>query len=50
VFNVAFVIASEKVADTEAFSVIPVALLAGTMADTVGGVVSGAAPVVNCQL
>jgi hypothetical protein len=50
VFSVELFIASENVADIDAFNVTPVALLAGTMADTVGSVVSGAAPVVNCQL
>ena len=50
VFSVEFVIASEKVADTEEFSATPVAAFAGNVADTIGGVVSGAAAVVNCQL
>jgi hypothetical protein len=45
VLNVAFVIASEKVADTVEFSVTPVAAFAGEMADTVGGVISRAAAV-----
>ena len=48
--SVEFVIASEKLADTDEFSAIPVAAFAGDMLDTVGGVVSGAAPVVNCQV
>ena len=47
---VALFIDSEKVAEIEEFSVTPVALLAGEVLDTVGGVVSGAGPVVNCQL
>jgi hypothetical protein len=50
VFSVEFVIASEKFADTEEFSATPVAAFAGNVADTIGGVVSGAAAVVNCQL
>jgi hypothetical protein len=50
VFNVEFVIASEKVAETEELSAMPVAALAGEVADTVGGVVSGTAAVVNCQM
>jgi hypothetical protein len=49
-FKDALVIASEKVADTDAFSVMPVALFAGDVADTVGGVVSRPAPVVNFQV
>jgi len=44
VVSVALVIGSEKVADTEEFRVTPVALLAGEVLDTWGGVVSGAAP------
>lgn len=39
-FNVAFVIATEKVADTEEFSARSVEPLAGDVDDTVGGVVS----------
>ena len=42
-------IASENVADTAGFSATPVAPLAGDVADTVGGVVSGAAAVVKLQ-
>jgi hypothetical protein len=38
--SVEFVIASEKVADTEEFSATPAAALAGDVSDTVGGVVS----------
>ena len=49
-FSVEFVIDSEKFAETEDFSAMPVAALAGDVADTVGGVVSGATPVVNCQV
>jgi hypothetical protein len=49
-FNVEFVIASEKVAETEEFRATPIPLLGGDVADTVGGVVSGVGPVVNCQL
>jgi hypothetical protein len=48
--SVAFVIASEKVADTEEFSATPIAPFAGDVADTIGGVVSGTAPVVKFQL
>lgn len=50
VVRVAFVIASEKVADTEEFSATPVAPFAGDVADTVGGVVSGTGPVVKFQV
>jgi hypothetical protein len=50
VLSVEFVMASEKVAETEEFSAMPVAALAGDVEDTVGGVVSGAAAVVNCQV
>ena len=50
VFRVELVIASEKLADTEEFSAMPVAVFAGDVEDTVGRVVSGAAAVVNCQL
>jgi hypothetical protein len=50
VVSVELSIGSEKVADTEEFSVTPVALFAGDVEDTIGGVVSGAGPVVNCQL
>ena len=50
VMSVELSIASEKVADTEAFSVTPVAPLSGEVEDTVGGVVSGTGPVVNCQV
>jgi hypothetical protein len=49
-FSVEFVIDSEKVADTEELSATPVAALAGEVADTIGGVVSGAAPVVKFQV
>lgn len=45
-----FVIASEKLADIEEFNAIPVAAFDGIVADTIGGVVSGAAPVVKFQL
>ena len=48
-FSVAFVMASEKVAEIDPFNATPTALLAGAVEDTVGGVVSGAAPVVNRQ-
>ena len=48
--SVEFVIASEKVADTEEFSVTPVAAFAGDVEDTIGGVVSRATPVVKFQL
>ena len=44
--SVEFVIASEKVADTEEFSAAPVAAFAGDVSDTVGGVVSEAMVVV----
>ena len=47
---VALSIDSEKVADTAELSVKPVALLAGDVLDTVGGVVSGATLVVNVQV
>ena len=50
VVSVEFVIASEKVADTEELSATPVASFDGDVADTVGGVVSGAAAVVKCQV
>ena len=50
VVSVELLIASEKVADTEAFSATPVAAFAGDVESTVGGVVSGATPVVNCQV
>ena len=50
VLSVEFVIDSEKVAETDEFSAMPVAPLAGDAEDTVGGVVSGAAAVVNCQV
>jgi hypothetical protein len=49
VLKVAFVIGSEKVADTAEFSATPVAAFAGEMADTVGGVVSRAAAVAKVQ-
>ena len=49
VVSVALVIGSEKLADTEALVATPVAALAGEVADTVGGVVSEAAAVVNLQ-
>jgi hypothetical protein len=45
----AFVIASEKVAETDELIATAEALLAGDVDDTVGGVVSGAAAVVKCQ-
>lgn len=45
--SVAFVIASEKVADTAVFSATPLAASAGEMAETVGGVVSGTGLVVK---
>ena len=48
--NVEFVIGSEKVAETEEFSATPLPPLAGEVDDTVGGVVSRATPVVNCQV
>ncbi len=41
VLSVELVIGSEKFADTEEFSVTPVAAFAGDVSDTVGGVVSG---------
>ena len=47
VLSVEFVIDSENAAKTEEFNTTPVAALAGDVADTVGGVVSG---VVNCQV
>jgi len=50
VVSVELSIASEKVADTEVFSATPVAEFAGDVESTVGGVVSGATPVVNCQV
>src|ERR1700754_1567556 len=50
VFKVEFVIASENVADTEAFCATPVAPLVGDVDCTVGGVVSGAAAVVKVQV
>ena len=50
VVSVELVIASEKVADTAEFSATPAAAFAGFVADTVGGVVSGAAAVVNPQV
>jgi hypothetical protein len=50
VLNVAFVMASENVADTGEFSATPVAAFAGEVADTVGGVVSRTAAVVNVEL
>src|SRR4029079_5023273 len=43
-------IGSEKVAETEELSATPVAAFAGEVEDTVGGVVSGAAPVVKVQV
>jgi len=48
--SVAFVIASEKVADTDVFNATLVAAFTGEVADTVGGVVSGVAPVVKFQV
>ena len=50
VFNVALVIASVKVADTEALVATLFAALAGDVADTVGAVVSGMAAVVKFQV
>jgi hypothetical protein len=50
VLKVAFVIVSEKVADTGEFSATPVAAFAGEVADTVGGVISRTAAVVNVEL
>lgn len=50
VVSEALVIASEKVADKEEFSATPVAPFAGEVADTVGGVVSGAAAVVKVHV
>ena len=47
---VALFIGSEKVADTEEVVATPVAALAGDVEDTVGGVKSGAAPVVKLQV
>ena len=50
VVSVELVIDSEKVADTAEFSATPAAAFAGFVADTVGGVVSGAAAVVKPQV
>jgi hypothetical protein len=50
VFRVAFVIASENVADTGTFSATPVTAFAGEVTDTVGGVVSRTAAVVKVEL
>jgi hypothetical protein len=50
VFSVELVIGSEKVAETDELSATAVAVLAGEVEDTVGGVVSGAAPVVKVQV
>jgi hypothetical protein len=50
VVSVEFVIASEKVADTEEFSATPLAAFAGDVADTIGAVVSGTVPVVKFQM
>jgi hypothetical protein len=50
VVSVALVMASEKVAEIVAFVATAVAAFAGDVKDTVGGVVSGAAPVVNVQV
>ncbi len=47
--SVEFFIGSENVADTGAARGLPLALLAGETADTVGGVVSGIAAVVKLQ-
>jgi len=44
VVSVELVIGSENVAETEEFSATPVALVAGAVAETVGGVVSETAP------
>lgn len=49
-FSVELVIASEKVADTEEFVATSIAPLTGDVADTVGGVVSEAMPVVKFQV
>lgn len=49
VLRVALVIGSEKVAEIDALRATSVALLFGDSAATNGGVVSGAAAVVNCQ-
>ena len=48
--SVELVIALEKDADTEVFSAMPIAALAGDVADTLGGVVSGATPVTKLQV
>lgn len=50
VFSVAFVIASERVTDTDEFSATSVAPISGNVSDTAGGVVSGAAAVVKFPL
>ena len=50
VFSVETVIALEKVAEIDEFAARPIAAFAGDVADTVGGVVSRAAPVVNFQV
>ena len=47
---VELVIGSENVAETEELVATPVAPFAGEVADTVGGVKSGAAPVVKLQV
>jgi hypothetical protein len=49
VLSVEFVMASEKVADTDEFNATPTAKLAGETADTVGGVASTIPAVVNVQ-
>ncbi len=49
VFSVELSIGSENVAETEALIFMPVSSLLGEVAVTRGAVVSGAAPVVNCQ-
>jgi hypothetical protein len=49
VLSVELVIGSEKVAETDELSATAVATFAGEVEDTVGDVVSGAAPVVKLQ-
>jgi hypothetical protein len=50
VVSVELFIASENVADREELSATPTAPFCGEIADTVGGVVSGTAPVVKFQM
>src|SRR4051794_18063211 len=50
VFSVELVIASEKVAETDELSATAVEALTGEIEDTVGGVVSGAVPVVKVHV